>query len=414
MDVVRRSLAAALTVAAMNGGVAEGQTFSSGSDGSDGALTLTTPGTIVFDPFDVARFGRVLDADGDGVYHFTTITIGNGVNVLLSGLTIKRPVYWLANGNVAIHGVIRLNGGVRPRTQDFGVRRQVASPGSGGYAGGAGGRMIAPSVSATAGEGPGGGSRTLQCGTFVCGSGGTFSGNRFLVPLVGGSGGHGSVDIDRISEGGGAGGGAILIASSTSIVMNFPGRIEAMGGSGGFAAGSGSGGAIRLVAPVMSGSGAFNVSPGSASALWADSRGTSGWVRLEANQHSTSFEFEETSRVSRGIPGHPSTLRPPSSVRVIAVNGVALPPTTRGSFQVADANVAAADQVTFDIEATGIPPGTVVTVQVYPQAPVDPTTVYLPAVDVTLTGTTEHATGTATIALPSGFSRVFLRANWGQ
>jgi hypothetical protein len=52
---------------------AQAQTFDSGSNGSDGALNLTTPGTVIFDP---STFAPPLDQDGDNVFHFTTITIG--------------------------------------------------------------------------------------------------------------------------------------------------------------------------------------------------------------------------------------------------------------------------------------------------------------------------------------------------
>src|SRR5712691_5372912 len=88
-----------------------GQSFTSGSDESDGALTLAPNlGNIVFDPFDTARWGKVLDADGDGVYNFTTITISSGTALKLRGDRVNRPLYWLASGNVVIAGTIDLNG----------------------------------------------------------------------------------------------------------------------------------------------------------------------------------------------------------------------------------------------------------------------------------------------------------------
>src|SRR5438270_208703 len=57
------------------------QTFSSGSTGIDGALNLTTPGTILFNP---KTFNPPLDQDGDNIYNFTTINIGAGVTVKLT------------------------------------------------------------------------------------------------------------------------------------------------------------------------------------------------------------------------------------------------------------------------------------------------------------------------------------------
>src|SRR5688572_25165523 len=92
-----------LTLVAAGSAAAQG--FSSGSNGSDGALTVAvSQGTIVFDPRDTARWGRVLDADGDGVFHFTTISVGSGTTLVMSGDKINKPVHWLATGDVTITG----------------------------------------------------------------------------------------------------------------------------------------------------------------------------------------------------------------------------------------------------------------------------------------------------------------------
>src|SRR5438477_341431 len=65
---------------------------------------------------------------------------------------------------------------------------------------GAGGTQNTLASPATPGDGPGGGAAgsavSLNCnaGTFSCGQGGQFSGtNRYLVPLIGGSGGGGAL-----------------------------------------------------------------------------------------------------------------------------------------------------------------------------------------------------------------------------
>src|SRR5262245_9468963 len=85
----------------------QAQQFTSGSTGADGALNLTTAGTIIFDP---RTFTPPLDPDGDNVYHFTTITIGAGVTVRLLATHLPGPVFWLASGAVQIDGTIDLNG----------------------------------------------------------------------------------------------------------------------------------------------------------------------------------------------------------------------------------------------------------------------------------------------------------------
>src|ERR1017187_3137551 len=87
--------------------VAQAQSFSSGSTGTDGALLLTTPGTILFDPH---TFAPPLNPSGDNVYHFTTIYIAKDVTVKLSAKLLNGPVFWLAQGPAQIDGTIDLDG----------------------------------------------------------------------------------------------------------------------------------------------------------------------------------------------------------------------------------------------------------------------------------------------------------------
>src|SRR5258708_38106694 len=187
---------------------ARAQSPTGSSTGVDGALELTTPGTVLFDSL---SFNPPLNPSEDNVFQFTTIHIGKGVTVKLSSRKLTGPIFWLAQGPVQIDGTIDISG------DDGGVSPSIA--GAGGYPAGAPGK---------AGFGPSG-----------------FTPNSFLVPLVGGSGGKGGA-----TRGGGAGGGAILIASNTSITLT--GSIVANGGSssGGW---GGNGGAIRLVAPFIAG-----------------------------------------------------------------------------------------------------------------------------------------------------------------
>ena len=269
------------------------QTFDSGSDGSDGALNLAPNlGTIVFDPNDTVRWeGRVLDADGDGVFNFTTITIGGGTTLTLTANRVVRPIYWLAQGDVSILGNVVLDGAVGYGTVDDNSRRQPSVPGSGGFAGGIGAWINYSTP--TPGGGPGGGGVMLSCfaGSLRCGQGGTFSGNRYLIAMVGGSGGGGAL-WDSGYYNGGAGGGAILIASSTSITLS--GRISARGGGGGGnVAGGGSGGGIRLVAPTLVGGGSnvLDVTGGPGNGSAAASHGSAGLIRLERFTQSGSFGF---------------------------------------------------------------------------------------------------------------------------
>ena len=161
--------------------------FTSGSNGTDGALNVAgMQGPVSFDPV-----AQSLDADDDGVYHFTTITIGAGTTVLIRAdrprLVEGRPVIWLASGAVSIEGTVSLDGENGHHNSSV-ARRSI--PGAGGFGGTAGG------ANATGGGGPGGGLTSNTNGnswraghTLVGGSGagGQSYGNVFLMPLIGGS-----------------------------------------------------------------------------------------------------------------------------------------------------------------------------------------------------------------------------------
>ena len=83
-------------------------------------------------------------------------------------------------------------------------------------------------------------------------------------------------------------------------------------------------------------------------------------------------------------------------------------------FQLPDVTISKSAPVNVDIQASGIPPGTVVTLQVYPEAPADALVISLPTAQATLSGTLQSSTATATFALPFGFSRGWVRASWTQ
>ena len=380
---------------------ASAQSFSSGSNGSDGALNLTTPGTIIFDP---KSFNPPLDPDGDGVFHFTTINIAAGVTVKLSGRIFPRPVFWLATGAVTINGIIDLNGEEGHSRSINSSVRTPSAPGAGGYSGGVGGNAAHP---ARPGNGPGGGA--VQAGD-TAGTGGTFTGNTFLVPLVGGSGGGGEqFGSSTFGAGGSSGGGAVLIASSVSITVN--GGIAAEGGFSGSqgTAGAGSGGAIHLMAPTISGNGVLSTRGGSGPLA---ASGSIGRIRIEAFIHQWNFrdDFSNIPPASTTT-GSPFNVFVPTltSVRLVSVAGVPVNPNPTGSFEMPDVSINSGAAVTVVIEARNIPLGTVVKLHLFSESGPDQ------FVDSTpLAGTTQTSTATASVVLPSGFSRGFVRATWTQ
>ncbi|MGE3165386.1 MAG: hypothetical protein AB7O52_10815 [Planctomycetota bacterium] len=392
--------------------------FDSGSDGSDGALTFAPgAGTIIFDPVALG-----LDTDGDNVYHFTTIDIPTGTTVRLSSIQLGegRPVVWLATGNVTVEGTVDLDG---EAGHDYTAGTPLPStPGAGGFAGGRGETDM---TAAQRGNGPGGGSangtgagggggnRTVG-GTFVgtpAGSpGGSAYGNRFLLPLIGGSGGGGgSQNGTQNGAGGGAGGGAILIASSTSIVIN--GTVSARGGSGGAfnnaangqRAGGGAGGAIRLVADSVTGTGSAVVSRGTGSANLSTNAGSHGWVRVEAND--ASFFDTATVTAGSGEYGHPGVVFLPANapqVRVTTIDSVSVPAQTTGSFVNPDVTLNVSTQVAVNLEANNVPVGTTVNLTLRSE---DGTTVTVTSTP--LAGTLATSTATAgPVTFPHGFTRI--------
>ncbi len=257
------------------------QNFSSGSTGSDGALNVTTDTT--------------LDVPAGGIFNFTTINVAANKNLRFKRNAANSPVYLLASGNVTIAGNISVDGG-----QGGSVTGGIGGPG--GFDGGSPGSIGVPPG---AGYGPGAGRPGTQTITADGAGGGAFGtvgttgssqnkgsiyGNALLIPMVGGSGGGGSSGTP--GSGGGGGGGALLVSSSTRI--DHTGSLYARGAvyQGG-AYSSGSGGAIRLVAPLIAGNGGISVDAGTGAGL--------GRIRVDAIDRSAmNFNFTAASVTSVG------------------------------------------------------------------------------------------------------------------
>ncbi len=368
------------------------QTFPSGSTGADGALTLTTPGVVNFDP---KSFPKPLNPSGDGIYNFTSITIGAGVTVKLKGDVINTPVVWLSSTPVKIDGTLDLSGQDGFNSANT-TQRVNTIPGAGGYGGGYPG--IGPNP-AGAGLGPAGGIVGTGNGCNAYSRAGGFTGNQFLVPLTGGSGGGGNS-----TQAGGAGGGAILIASDVSI--SGAGGINASGGSyPNSASGSGAGGGIRLVAPVVALTGVLNVKGGGYTPC-SGGYASDGIVRVEG------FQIGPLTVQGPLYTATPFNLflsqAGASTVSVVKVGGNAVPPSPTGSFTMPDVTVNSSGPLVVDIQAANVPLGTVVTLQVFSENGPDQT-----IQSTGLAGTLASSTATATIpSLPPGFSKGFVKATF--
>ena len=388
-------------IALLGSRTASAQVFDSGSNGSDGALNLTQTGTpIEFDPVALG-----LDTDGDNIYHFTTITIAAGVTVRLTARKINGPVFWLASGAVQIDGVIDLDGEDGQGLSPTGVPMPTV-PGAGGFAGGVKG---GPGFGPFGGPGLSGGSQSCFRNAF----GGGGPGNRFLVPLSGGSGGaSGGGDASRVGWGGGAGGGALLIASSVSITVT--GTIMANGGDG-FSfqcGGGGGGGGLRLVAPIITGTGALQARGGGRRNAGPNCQpcgaggGTDGGIRLEAFQHA----FTGTTAPGPILASPFALFLPlttPPVLRVVSVAGILVASDPTGSFTMPDVTFNAATAVPVLIEAHNIPLGTIVQLHLFSENGADQILDSTP-----LAGSLQLSTATASAVIPPGFSRGFVRATW--
>lgn len=244
--------------------------FDCGSDGSFGPLVVdgtTGDRTIVLPP--------------DGVLNCTTVSIASPAQLYFTKNARNTPAYILATGDVTIGGTIYVHG-------EDSVARQGANGGPGGYAGGQGGSNPANGSGPGGGKGGWGGNEPLPPGKLLRGgggygtggdpavTGGSVYGNPLLIPLIGGSGGGGADEIALSNQFGGAGGGgALLVASNTRITFaQQQNSIWARGGGTSTGFGGGSGGAVRLVAPIIAGNAKISV--------YGPSRGGYGRIRMDA------------------------------------------------------------------------------------------------------------------------------------
>lgn len=261
----------------------EAQNFDNGSSGALGDVVIEQDTTIDLPP--------------DGVLNYASLRVASGKTLRFKRNSMNTPVYLLSRGDVTIEGIVDVSGSGAPNDAPTG-----GAAGPGGFDGGKPGFVdFAPG----AGYGPGGGLGGASDANNPSGAGGgsyggvgpfnntnkgAIYGSAFLIPLVGGSGGGGT--IGSPGRGGGGGGGAIIISSNSRI--RHTGRILAVGGGPNNGGNGGSGGAIRLLAPVLSGTGELNVF---AVNNWAGR----GRIRLDTiDRTDVRFNFQPAEAVSAG------------------------------------------------------------------------------------------------------------------
>jgi hypothetical protein len=248
--------------------------FDSGSDGSYGPINITNNTLLPMPP--------------NGIFHCTTITVASSATLKFTPNSLNTPVYLLAQGDIIINGVIDVSG------QNGQLNASYSAGGPGGYEGGS---------PTGAGRGP------SRYG---------YQGNELLVPLLGGSGGDGfngwtGYGSPYIYVSGGGGGGAVLVSSSSAVRLT--GTIRALGGAAYISGWTspGRGGGIRVVAPVVSGSGTLDVS-------------SNGRARIDCPPQTVSINMVGgTMRIGKSM-----FISPPNSPRLYFVNaaGQAVDPST--------------------------------------------------------------------------------------
>ena len=243
----------------------------------------------------------------------------------------------LATGAVNIAGFIDVGGG-------------GSVPGTGGFYGGDPGLP---------GLGPGGG-QPGQAGQWV--------GPLSLVPIIGGSGGGGSLGCPR----GGGGGGAIAIASSTIITVFGLSRIDAGGGHPPNPCPAGSDGAVRLVAN------SINVSGYIAGAV----------VRLEAPLGQVSYTGLGTPPVISTVNPVITPTRPPS-ITIVSIGGYPVPSYSGSSFSTIDLLLPTQlqDPIPVVIQGTNVPVGSPVAINFSGSPSATSTTANLAGTNATSTAT---------------------------
>lgn len=411
-----------------------------GADGSDGAFAFVpdSPGgntmTIDLAAATPGQWDMPSPAAGRGVYDstkwavvfkYTEVTIPAGKTITFRNHPSRAPVVWLVSGSVAIEGVIDLRGA---NGHPPGGPRYYAEPGPGGFRGAIG-------TPASAGFGPGGGTfgtvtgsggsyatRGTNDSSFCNGAGfsGPVYGNARCLPLIGGSGGSTSerdAGIVGGLKGGGAGGGAILIAASATVNIATSGSILADGGNGygdyPFCAGAdfsagGSGGAIRIIASLVSGAGALRARGGTASAR----DGGVGRIRIEADHitlSDTGSPTYQAGHLANGVAEVFPEAQPEPRIWPVSINGVPVPADPRSELTFGDEDVflSTGTAPVIEIHATGIPPTATVQVRIIPQSGQDYN------VTAQFSGGDEQlSVWSASLGLVNGFSVIQVKAQF--
>jgi hypothetical protein len=333
---------------------AKAQLIIPNADGSDGILIVSNSLVIDLSQAGTGPWTGTSGSPGKGTYDpsqwavvfkYSSVVISNGATLSFANHATHAPVVWLVSSNVTINGELWLDG--QPTSSD---PVHLPEPGPGGFRGGGG-----PTYGAGNGFGPAGGAPNNSSGFYA-----GYYGNPQILPLIGGSGGGGYGG----GANGAAGGGAILIAASGTIAVNN--YVHANGGNGYYQ--DGSGGAIRLVANQIQGSGTIQALGGTSGGV-----GGIGRIRLEGNTVTNGLFVNPNSGTVQ--PANPAVIFPPNNapvVNIVNIGGVSSasfpdPKAAMNSSGNDDVVLSTTNSVTIQLQTLNFPTNGVLNVYIKPR-----------------------------------------------
>jgi hypothetical protein len=375
--------------------------FDSGSTGALGAFEPTVD-TIVPLP-------------EDGVLHYTSVTIPDGVTVTFARNRHNTPVYMLASGDVSIAGAIDVSGGAPERVDMTHVTVLGGLGGPGGSDGGSA-RLAAEQSAVGRGLGPGPGHAELAklggggASPVNAGGIGLFGPPGGVAPSVpelehthGGSGGGAMANAQNgVVAGGGGGGGALILGASGNVAVS--GRILANGGGGVDQGGVGGGGYVRLVATSISGDGSVEAHGGAFTCGGIHGGcGGAGVIRFDAETVQGLITSQANPAPSFGAPSRPVPWDPSArpTIEIVEISGQI--PSAVGSdsrpLLAPELLLPQGQQVAVKLEARNVPEGTIAKVVLSPLG-APPTPIEVEAPPMSCQGAV--CTATVQIEIPAG------------
>jgi hypothetical protein len=356
------------------------------SEGSDGPLNITSNTVIDLSQAVAGTWSDTNSPVGLGIYDsnkwavvfkYSSVNIALNATVTFKNHPTHAPVVWLVNGSVTINGTLNLDG--QSQTTDTVA---LPEPGPGGFRGGA---RSQGALGIGSGFGPGGGDYQDSGGYADYHA----YGDPQIVPLIGGSGGSAWSVYNA-----GAGGGAILIASADTVTLE--GTITAFGGFGPNSS-SGSGGAVRIMADQIQGTGRID----------AGSPIHTGRIRLEANNVSSQLSLNPPTTV---VVPTPLVIWPDASapvVRVVSVAAQSAPTDPKAAMSVSgdDLTIGTTNAVVIELQTANFPVNGIVNVYIKPR---NAEQAILPASYVS--GNSTLATWQLNTVLPVGHTVIQARA----